>query len=289
MTHPKSDSAQTPNISDDGLIHDGMYIDDDSDEDIEWADIDESLLEQSSSTHPNINNSGSNIEDDSWLEALLEGRVDEDIDAKEVDRGNDADLSALLQDVEVETGEADSPISPTVPPVYLASPTKVSANSSYPSSSSLSLASLLWGLGCILLLLLLFAQYVIFNLDNLVKEPSHRSQLQGVCSMLNCALPNADLSQIEISNINHRSHQGQSDRSDIMAAIRNTSSVDQLYPNLKVIVNGASGVAGEFIAEPNDYLITPHRLLGGSQVTLFMFTVPIASSEVTSINIEPIY
>ena len=61
MTHPKSDSAQTPNISDDGLIHDGMYIDDDSDEDIEWADIDESLLEQSSSTYPNTNNSGSNM------------------------------------------------------------------------------------------------------------------------------------------------------------------------------------------------------------------------------------
>lgn len=43
------------------------------------------------------------------------------------------------------------------------------------------MAKLFWIIGCLALALLLFAQYVIFNVDKLVKDPANASKLASVC------------------------------------------------------------------------------------------------------------
>ncbi len=44
-------------------------------------------------------------------------------------------------------------------------------------------ALILWLSGCLVLVMLLFAQYVIFNLETLIKDPDHAARLQAVCAV----------------------------------------------------------------------------------------------------------
>jgi len=153
------------------------------------------------------------------------------------------------------------------------------------------MAKLFWVMGCMILALLLFAQYVIFNIDNLVKNPAYASKLAGVCELASCSLPGADLAVLNLSHIKHRPSQvnAQSTHSDIMAAMVNQSNVDQLYPNLKVSVYGNSGLIGEFVAGPEDYLTPPQRMIIGQQAKLIMFTVPVKDAKIDRIDISTFY
>lgn len=153
------------------------------------------------------------------------------------------------------------------------------------------LALLLWFIGCLLLIALLFAQYAIFNVNDLIKNPTHRNKLISACNMLSCSLPAADLESFAIINLRHRPSRVESTDTDmdILADIQNTSNEAQLYPNLKVTINGENGKLGEFIAAPADYLPVNQEQLSANQKKGFMFTVSLKDSEVSNVNIEPIY
>lgn len=153
------------------------------------------------------------------------------------------------------------------------------------------MAKLFWLIGCLALALLLFAQYVIFNVDDLVKDPANASKLTKVCELANCSLPGANLQVLTLSHIKHRPSQvnAQATHSDIMAAIVNQSDVEQLYPNLHVSVYGEQGLVGEFVAGPEDYLTPPQRMIIGQQAKLIMFTVPVKDAKIDRIDIRTFY
>ena len=226
------------------------------------------------SIHANIDNTA----DESWLEKLLK----EQNQGEEVSN-NDTDLSQLLLDMGVDFKEEND---------QAAHSKRLQAQAKFsPTPSRRSMASLLWTLGCLVLALLLFAQYVMFNLNTLVKNPVHAERLQTLCSIAICSLPSADLSAFSVSDTKYQASRinTKSGFSDISTAINNQSSQAQLYPHIKVSVYGVNALIGEFIAAPEQYLVGKQSQLAANSRKQILFTVPVANNQISKIAINPIY
>ncbi|WP_230656980.1 DUF3426 domain-containing protein [Psychrobacter sp. I-STPA10] len=149
--------------------------------------------------------------------------------------------------------------------------------------------SLFWTFGCLALLLLLLAQYVIFNLDNLIKNPNSQKKLAVFCHTVSCSLPSAELQNIMITHKTLRASKVMKGKTDILASLVNNSDQEQLYPNLHVRLYQDQTLLGEFIATPQDYLTVSQRILGRKQVKLFMLRVDIPRNKITEVDITPLY
>lgn len=223
--------------------------------------------------HANVESTDNN----SWLQKLLEEQNQD-----EETPPDDTDLSQLLSDMGVpvkdEDPVADERLRKTQLPFA-------------PTQTTRSIASLLWVLGCLVLALLLVAQYVIFNLENLVKNPAYAQRLQSICSVAACSLPSADLSAFTINNTFHRSSQIKTAGtfSDIGATLSNGSPQAQLYPNVKISVYGKNEIIGEFIADPNDYLLGKQSQLAASTDRQLLFTIPVANAQIREITMTALY
>ena len=223
--------------------------------------------------HANVDDTA----DNSWLEKLLK----EQNKSEEV-RQDDTDLSQLLLDMGVPIKDEASTSEERV--------RKAQAKFT-PTPQRRSIASLLWTLGCLVLALLLFAQYVIFNLETLMKNPVHAERLQSVCAVAACSLPSADLTAFTITNLNHKSSKIKMDgkSSDVSATLNNQSAKAQLYPNIKVSVYGANDMIGEFIATPADYLLSKQSQLAADSSRNILFTIPVANRQIREVTISPLY
>lgn len=215
--------------------------------------------------------------DNAWLEELLKEQ-----NKREDTLQDDTDLSQLLHSMGVPIKDEN-----TVPEKHV----RESQATYLPISEKQSVASLLWMLGCLVLALLLFAQYVIFNLENLVKNPAYAERLQTVCAIAACSLPSADLDALSIGNTNHRASViNDADAfSDVSATLNNQSAKAQLYPNLKVSVYSADNMIGEFIATPEDYLLSKQNYLAADSSRQFLFTIPVTDKKIREITINPLY
>lgn len=304
--------AEQPTEEDDFLIHDNMAIDDDdslSDAELDsldslsaWVDqqVNEINTQQSSGTDGLPSDSSTTRpvsaddqsptadEDESWLESLL--REDKQKKDNKKKTTTDTNLAELLDDYGIETLNQNH-AAPTNFVERINARFNKSPTTQQLATKKSPMVTLLWTLGCGLLLLLLFAQYILFNLDSLVKNPKHAQHLQSFCAVLSCQLPNADIQAFAISHLNYRASKvsNSSTHTDIMAAINNHSQIPQLYPNLKVSIWNGNALHGEFIAEPKDYIGTSHRQLNSEQPKLFMFTVPTPHTDISHVEITPFY
>ena len=292
-------------ISSDILIHDDMDTDEPDDSSLEYDSLDsmDAWLDQinevnhtsvasdeysntnSKTISKNISSAVSNdihaniddTTDNSWLEKLLKDQnKNQDI------LQDDTDLSQLLLDMGVPLKDEDKTIDERM---------RKSQEQFIPTPRKRSAASVLWVLGCLVLALLLFAQYVIFNLETLVKNPAHAEKLQSICSAISCSLPSADINALTITNTNHRSSRIKTTGkfSDISATLNNQSASTQLYPNVKVSVYGTNELIGEFIAAPSDYLLSKQSQLAADSDRQVLFTIPIANTQIRDVSISPMY
>ena len=245
------------------------------------------LKEQPSAAHVALSSAAANDihasiddnADESWLEKLL----------KEQNKSEDApkdqtDLSELLASMGVSLKDEDHSKAARLKQ----QPTQAKFS---PTPARRSIASLLWTLGCLVLALLLFAQYVIFNLDNLVKNPAHAERLQKVCAIAACSLPSANLAALSTSDIKHQSSRinTTSSFSDISITLNNQSPQAQLLPHVKVSVYGDKALIGEFIAAPQDYLLSTQSQLGAQSRKQLLFTVPVANTQISKVSVTPVY
>jgi len=231
----------------------------------------------SSAAANDIHASVDDTTDNSWLEALLDEQSKRD--EKPI---NDTDLSQLLIDMGVPIRDEE---------ISAAERAKIAQAHFAPTSAALSIASILWILGCLVLALLLAAQYVMFNLETLVKNPANAKRLQAVCSVAACSLPSADLTAFTITTPNHRASQIQTAGtfSDISATLNNQSTQAQLYPNIKVSVYGADSLIGEFIAAPTDYLLGKQSQLPANDKKRLLFTIPVDDRQIREVTMTPLY
>ncbi|WP_201595044.1 DUF3426 domain-containing protein [Psychrobacter vallis] len=222
--------------------------------------------------HANIDNTA----DNSWLEQLLKEQ-----NKKEDTPTDDTDLSQLLLEMGVPLKDDET----------LEERMRKSQAKFVPASDKHSIASLLWTLGCLVLALLLFAQYVIFNLETLVKNPAHAQRLQAICSIAACSLPSADLTAFTMTKSNHDSSQIKNTAafSDVSATLTNQSEKSQLYPNVKVSVYSANNLIGTFIATPTDYLLSKQHHLAANSEQKLLFTIPVPNTQIREVTISPFY
>jgi len=231
----------------------------------------------SSTAANNIHASIDNTADNSWLEQLLKEQ-NKKADTPPTD---DTDLSQLLLDMGLPLKDDDS----------FEERVRKSQARFAPASGKHSIASLLWTLGCLLLALLLFAQYIIFNLETLVKNPVHAQRLQAICSIAACSLPSADLTAFAMTDSNHDSSRinNTATFSDVSATLANQSDKAQLYPNVKVSIYGANNLIGTFIATPTDYLLSKQHHLAANSEQKLLFTIPVANTKIREVMISPLY
>ncbi|MBO1529977.1 zinc-ribbon and DUF3426 domain-containing protein [Psychrobacter sp. F1192] len=194
------------------------------------------------------------------------------------------DLSQLLTDMGVPSSD-DTNTSHSTQNRSPYSSQAMSAQTQNPA------ALVLWLSGCLVLVMLLFAQYVIFNLETLIKDPEHAARLQAVCAVAVCSLPRADVTALNITNLNVEPSRIQADNkfSDIEAWLVNQSMQQQLLPTLKVSIYSTDRLIGEFVAMPGDYLASPQNLLTAEQTKPLMFTIPITHERISQVTIDPIY
>ena len=295
-------------LASDTLIHDDIDIGDSSEGELDYGSVDEmdkwlnqsdeitipvsstsaeSTLHEpyndlSSSAANDINANINNANDRAWLEELLlEQKEQEKLPETNGVRA-DTNLTQLLTNMGVPLKDKPNSGSIRATPSHL---------QSRKTSNRMSLTSLLWIKGCIILALLLFAQFVIFNLDTIIKNPVYASKLQAVCSFAACSLPSADISAFTITDMNHRRSQTNTTGaySDIKATLNNKNSNTQLLPHLKVSVYSANLLIGEFIAAPNDYVLSSQTQLSGGHSKPFMFTVAVPNNQISAVTIDPIY
>jgi len=228
---------------------------------------------EANSIHANVDSTS----DHSWLEKLLEEQS-----KREEMPADDTDLSQILLDMGVPIRTDESSLEERL---------KKSQSHFASTPTTHSIASILWLLGCLVLALLLAAQYVMFNLDTLIKNPNHAQRLQAICSIAACRLPSADLSALTVSNTTHRSSQIKTTGafSDIGATLNNQSAQAQLYPNVKVSVYGDNALIGMFIAAPSDYLLGKQSQLPAADQRRLLFTIPIANTQIRQVTMTPIY
>ncbi len=226
--------------------------------------------------------------ENAWLEELLSAQDTKDVkdtkDAPKLARSEDSELVQLLSDMGMKT--EDSQRLEQERQAKIAARLKIS-NQPPPQS----MATFLWSLGCLVLVLLLAAQYVIFNLDSLIKNPAFAARLQSLCAIAACSLPHADIDMIEISTPTLRASQVKpaANFSDIQATLINQSDEPQLLPNMKVSLYQNGALVGEFIARPEDYVLAHESQLGSHHQKPVMFTVAMSKSQLTQVNIAPFY
>jgi predicted Zn finger-like uncharacterized protein len=231
----------------------------------------------SSTAANDIHASIDNTSDNSWLEALLkEQNPHQELPVE------DTDISQLLIEMGISKKDEDSFVKQHIRKAPLQTGTMSAAH---------SIASMLWIVGCLVLALLLAAQYVMFNLETLIKNPNNAQRLQSICSVAACSLPSADLSALTINNTFHRSSQIKTAGtfSDIGATLSNGSPQSQLYPNVRISVYGRDELIGEFIADPNDYLLGKQSQLAANTDRQLLFTIPVPNAQISEIIMTALY
>ncbi|WP_201536024.1 DUF3426 domain-containing protein [Psychrobacter ciconiae] len=245
--------------------------------------LDTSLSQANDARNDHIKSeSSSSNTDNAWLEDLLRAQAAES--QPQAVHPDDPELTQLLSDMGMKTADANR--------LEKERQAKIAARlqlSDRPKPQSM--ATFLWGLGCLVLVLLLAAQYVIFNLDSLIKTPSYAAKLQSICAIAACSLPHADITAIEIDSAQIRASQVKPAKnfSDIQAELLNQSDVPQLLPNLKVSLYQNNTLMGEFIARPEDYALAYESQLGANHKKPIMFTVPLNKNYLQQVTIEPFY
>lgn len=136
------------------------------------------------------------------------------------------------------------------------------------------------------------AQYVIFNIDSLMKHPQkhpqHSAHLITLYKLANCALLHADIVQLKLHHISHKPSriENVSTHSDILLMLTNNSEAEQLFANLKVNIYAQSTLMGEFVT-PQQYLTPPQRLLMRQLSKQIMFTIAEPQQNYDRIQILP--
>ena len=113
-----------------------------------------------------------------------------------------------------------------------------------------------WGLLNLIALLVLVAQYVTYNFDELARQDSYRPWLERVCPTFGCELPpRVDISQIKSSNLVVRSHPDVAGALVVDAIIYNRASFAQPFPLLEIRFDDINGkMLARRTFKPGEYL-----------------------------------
>ncbi|WP_410472169.1 DUF3426 domain-containing protein [Faucicola mancuniensis] len=146
---------------------------------------------------------------------------------------------------------------------------------------------LIWGLGSLLLIGLLGLQYVIFNLDSLLKDPEKAAKIHSLCAIVSCDLPIANVSMLKTETLNLAKGTTAA-QSDVTFTITNTTDKKMIYPNLKISLRDSNDIKAQLVISPTQYLDNDGYLMPG-QIKPVKLRIDYPKNDVTQANIEPFY
>lgn len=153
------------------------------------------------------------------------------------------------------------------------------------------LKTVFWAAGCGLLALALMLQYVIFNLDTLVKNPATARSLAGVCALLpvDCNLPLANTQAIDSRVLSVIATPRDRAKSDLVFTLKNTSAESVLYPNLKITLRRGNEPKAQLLLTPAQYVSSNSTQLNAQQLTPIKLRIDYPKRQFEQVNIEMFY
>lgn len=150
--------------------------------------------------------------------------------------------------------------------------------------------SIIWGLGSLLLVFLLAAQYIIFNIDTLITSKTNAAVLSNICHKIPaCQLPIADTELIDVQMLALAHSSKLAEKTDLVFTLTNTTDNNIVYPSVKVSLRSGNTILAQTLLTPTDYLEAGNNYLMPHQIKPFKLRIDFPKTKVQAANIELIY
>ena len=149
---------------------------------------------------------------------------------------------------------------------------------------------IIWGLGSLLLVFLLAAQYIIFNIDTLITSKTNAAVLSKICHKIPaCQLPIADTGLIDVQMLALANSPKQAGQTDLVFTLTNTTDNNIVYPSVKVSLRSGNTILAQTLLTPTDYLEAGNNYLMPHQIKPVKLRIDFPKTKVQAANIELIY
>ena len=150
--------------------------------------------------------------------------------------------------------------------------------------------SIIWGLGSLLLVFLLAAQYIIFNIDTLITSKTNAALLSTICHKIPaCQLPLADTELIDVQMLKLAHSSKQAGQTDMIFTLTNTTDNNIIYPSVKVSLRSGNTILAQTLLTPSDYLEAGNNYLMPHQIKPIKLRIDFPKTKVQAANIELVY
>ena len=150
--------------------------------------------------------------------------------------------------------------------------------------------SIIWGLGSLLLVFLLAAQYIIFNINTLITSKANAAVLSNICHKIPaCQLPIADTGLIDVQMLALAHSSKQAGQTDLVFTLTNTTDNNIVYPSVKVSLRSGNTILAQTLLTPTDYLEAGNNYLMPHQIKPVKLRIDFPKTKVQAANIELIY
>ena len=149
---------------------------------------------------------------------------------------------------------------------------------------------IIWGLGSLLLVFLLAAQYIIFNIDTLITSKTNAAVLSNICHKIPaCQLPIADTGLIDVQMLALAHSSKQAGQTDMIFTLTNTTDNNIIYPSVKVSLRSGNTILAQTLLTPSHYLEAGNNYLMPHQIKPVKLRIDFPKTKVQAANIELIY
>ena len=149
---------------------------------------------------------------------------------------------------------------------------------------------IVWGLGSLLLIFLLAAQYIIFNINTLITSTTNAALLSTICHKIPaCQLPlaNTELINVQMLKLAHSSKQA--GQTDVVFTLTNTTDNNIIYPSVKVSLRSGNTILAQTLLTPSHYLEAGNNYLMPHQIKPIKLRIDFPKTKVQAANIELVY
>lgn len=233
-------------------------------------------------------------DENAWLQSLMAQADDneaiDDASATNTKRGmNTVFNTDIFDQIAVDTGsEQQSDL--------LAYQQKIDARLSQQVSSQQSLNAksfnmgIAWGLGSLLLIFVLAAQYIIFNIKTLITLKTNAAVLSTICHKIPaCQLPLADTELIDVQMLKLAHSSKQAGQTDMIFTLTNTTGNNIIYPSVKVSLRSGNTILAQTLLTPSHYLEAGNNYLMPHQIKPIKLRIDFPKTKVQAANIELVY
>ena len=149
---------------------------------------------------------------------------------------------------------------------------------------------IVWGLGSLLLIFLLAAQYIVFNINTLITSTTNAAVLSTICHKIPaCQLPLADTGLIDVQMLKLAHSSKQAGQTDVVFTLTNTTDNNIIYPSVKVSLRSGNTILAQTLLTPTDYLEAGNNYLMPHQIKPIKLRIDFPKTKVQAANIELVY